>query len=124
MAGPLIVDSDGHVIEPASVWVDYLDPKFQSRAPKRVKDDEGRDVVMLDGKLLPAASQFSQKGKTQGNATGRAGGYDPHQRLKDLDEEEIDIAVLYPTTSLRIAGLTDFELATALRRAYNDWLAD
>jgi hypothetical protein len=33
-------------------------------------------------------------------------------------------AVLYPTTSLRIAGLTDAELATALCRAYNDWLAD
>jgi predicted TIM-barrel fold metal-dependent hydrolase len=124
MAGPLIVDSDGHVIEPASVWVDYLDPKYHSRAPKRVKDDQGRDVVMLDGKLLPAASQFSQKGKTQGAVTLRAGGYDPRERIKDLDAEEIDIAVLYPTTSLRIAGLTDPELAAALCGAYNDWLAD
>jgi hypothetical protein len=30
-----VVDSDGHILEPLTLWDDYIDPAFRNRAPKR-----------------------------------------------------------------------------------------
>src|SRR4029077_15908302 len=55
----------------------------------------------------------------------RAGGFDPHARIPDMDAEGIDAAFLYPTLGLFIACIEDDpELAAADCRAYNRWLAD
>ena len=48
----------------------------------------------------------------------------PLARVRDLDEEGIDIAVMFTTMGLRFAGVADPGLAGALCCAYNDWLAD
>ena len=125
-AKPFIVDGDGHVMEPDSMWPEYLESKYHSLAPKRVRDDEGRSVLMMEGRLLPQARPVtaSTEGAMGHGVVGRAGGYDPRARIADQDVEEIDVAVLYPTTGLRVPGVADPELAVALSRAYNDWLAD
>jgi predicted TIM-barrel fold metal-dependent hydrolase len=52
------------------------------------------------------------------------GGSDPRLRLKDLDTEGIDIAVLYPSIGLFLEAVEDATLAEACCRVYNDWLAD
>ncbi len=55
----------------------------------------------------------------------RPGGFDPYARLKDMDVEEIDVAVLYPTIYLWMELLTeDAQFNAALCRAYNNWLVD
>lgn len=122
---PLIVDADGHVIEPDDMWPQYLAGRWHAGAPKRVKDEYGVERVLLDGRLMPAASQANAQGGPDGALPSRRpGGHDPTARLRDLDEEGIDVSVLYPTGALRFAGLGNVALATALSRAYNDWLAD
>ena len=30
--GQLIIDADGHILEPASMWDDYLEEKYKPRA--------------------------------------------------------------------------------------------
>ena len=55
---------------------------------------------------------------------GRKGGFDPHERIKDLDLDGIDAAFLYPSIGLFSGSVTDPELAWAMCRAYNRWLAD
>ena len=54
----------------------------------------------------------------------RDGAVDPHARLADMDLEGIDVAVLYGVVSLGFYAIQDRELAVAVCRAYNDWLAD
>ncbi len=122
MGSPLTVDADGHVLEPESMWPQYLEKRYHSLAPMRVQDDEGRSVTMLEGQFTPVALQVPPEAARQQRYP--AGGFDPQARVKDLDEEGIDIAVLYPTTALRLPGVKDLGLAAALCRAYNDWLAD
>ncbi|MBI3325924.1 MAG: amidohydrolase [Nitrospinae bacterium] len=45
-------------------------------------------------------------------------------RLADLDQEGIDVQVLYPTTLLAIPFIRDKDYATALCRAYHNYVAD
>jgi predicted TIM-barrel fold metal-dependent hydrolase len=68
---------------------------------------------MRDGALAPAKY-----------VDGRKGGFDPHARIPDMDLDGIDAAFLYPTLGLFAGAVQDPELAGALWRAYNRWLAD
>jgi predicted TIM-barrel fold metal-dependent hydrolase len=60
--------------------------------------------------------------------------WDPASQLAAMDEEGVDLAVLFPSRGLFVLGLDSTEhvgpdglepgLATAIARAYNDWMAD
>ncbi|MFI5047152.1 MAG: amidohydrolase family protein, partial [Acidimicrobiia bacterium] len=52
----------------------------------------------------------------------RPGGYDPAARLVDMDDEGIDVAVLYPTSML--TWVEEADLFGAACRAYNNWMGD
>src|SRR5262249_46420590 len=53
------------------------------------------------------------------------GGYDPAARLRVMDSEGIDAALLYPTIGICWEGIvTDPKLATAYTRAYNRYIVD
>ena len=53
------------------------------------------------------------------------GAVDPHIRLQELDEEGIDVAILYPTIGIAWErDCEDPELSAAYCRAYNNWLLD
>ena len=34
-----VVDSDGHVLEPADTWLKYLDPQYRDRAIRIAQDE-------------------------------------------------------------------------------------
>ena len=55
-----------------------------------------------------------------------AGGYDPAERLEEMDEDLIDAAVFYPTPRLShiVIANQDPDLHLAMVQAYNDWLID
>jgi predicted TIM-barrel fold metal-dependent hydrolase len=56
---------------------------------------------------------------------GRPGMTDPVQRLKDMDTEGIDVAVLFGTQiALTVNGLMSGELSAALCHAVNEWLLE
>src|SRR6266851_3646658 len=50
--------------------------------------------------------------------------FDPQARLALMDEEGIDVAVLYPTLWLLYGDIHDPRVAAAACRAYDDWIAD
>lgn len=48
---------------------------------------------------------------------------DVPSRLKDMDQEGIDISVLFPTSGFGVTQLPEKDYAAAYCRAYNDWVA-
>lgn len=122
-----VIDADGHVQEAGIPWADLLEPPFRDRAPRSVQDNRGVTRLLIEGKLWP---------KPEGLGTGFqlpwyrrgpvvAGATDPHARLRDMDTEGLDVEVLFGTTVfLSLPFLEDRDLACALARVYNNWVAD
>ena len=125
MAEPTIVDADGHVVEPEAMWQQYIeDKRYHWGAPRAVVDREGRRRVFIEGQLCPPQEAPPKLAPAEQNLTSRAGGYDSRARIEDLDDEGIDLAVLFPSTAMRVIGVKDPGLANALCAAYNNWLFD
>src|SRR5689334_168398 len=130
-----VVDADGHILEPLDLWDDYIDPAFRERRPRFVIDDNGKERLSVEGKLLGnprGIGSLGSVGVRQGAvkldslkyAEGKKGGFDPHARIVDMDADGIDAAFLYPSLGLFAGAVEDPELAAAMCRAYNRWLAD
>lgn len=128
-----IIDADGHVLEPKHIWAEYIDPKYADRAPSFFLDENGHEQLRIGDREYRLAKGFSIAGSSQARTTGetassyeegRAGGFDPHARLSDMDIDEIDAAFLYPTLGLAFGAIEEPGLAAAICRAYNRWLAD
>src|SRR5436853_5676789 len=47
-----VIDSDGHILEPLTLWKDYLDPAYRDRAPKLVKDRDGKERLLVEEQIL------------------------------------------------------------------------
>ncbi len=137
----LSVDADGHVLEPRDTWLTYLEPAWRDRAIRIVVDERGDEVLLVDGRPLevmrnglaglgginldPAEALDRESGRLHYEDGCPPGGYDPAARLEVMDEEGIDIALLYPTIGICWEGqVTDPALATAYSRAYNRYIVD
>jgi uncharacterized protein len=130
-----VIDSDGHVVEPDTVWKDYSDPAYRDRLDRPGGGVQELGMVRAYPHALTPRLRSSEEdpswaadigGETWADDArtkmGRPGGYDPHARLIDMDADGIDIAVLYPTSML--TWVEDAELFGAACRAYNNWLRD
>jgi len=120
----LVVDADGHCDEPEDGLAKWLPREYAGRAPSRVTDAFGYTHLMVEGRL---ASKRRWGGGPNGTALyaesvikNRAGMRDPVQRLADMDEEGIDVAIIFGTAiALTVNGLADRELAAVLCHAVN-----
>jgi predicted TIM-barrel fold metal-dependent hydrolase len=131
-----VVDADGHVLEPLDLWDHYMEPRFRNRAPRLIKDTDGKERLVIEEQVLGSAQAGlggaggvgARQGVVAANTMeyreGRKGGFDPHARIPDMDADGIDAAFLYPTLGLFSGAIQDPELAAATCRAYNRWLAD
>ncbi len=135
----LVVDADGHVLEPADTWLTYIDPQYRDRAIKIAHDDHGYEVLLFDNKPLEILRGYlgvlggigmdkkplQSRGKRTYADGCPLGSYDPRARLQVMDQEGIDVALLYPTIGICWEGaVQDPKLALAYTRAYNRWLVD
>jgi len=132
------VDADGHILEPATLWEEYLEERYQDRALRIRTDDEGLEYLELDGRpsertvkgvlgLLGAMGELDAKRGPDRRYMDHIpyGGGDAAERLELLDKENLEQVVLYPTIGLLWeCELTDPELTVAYQRAYNRWIAD
>src|SRR5437879_13840134 len=47
-----VIDADGHILEPLDLWDRYIDPEFRERRPRFVIDENGKERLGVEGKLL------------------------------------------------------------------------
>src|SRR5260221_14567697 len=133
MAGDYdVVDSDAHVLEPGHLWSRYLESKHRCGAPAVITSTDGKEVFRVEeGYEVPvgtvtesAKASFGGVGMRDGNMPkgnsyfdGKAGGFDPHMRIPDMDHDGIDAAFLYPSLGLLVGAISNAELASASCRA-------
>ena len=136
-SGFKVFDSDMHILEPADLWQRYIDKKFRHLAPIGTTDHV-RDLRMVgpDGQAWgrpsdppagtspPPGHHFPRNQKLFRPHMER--GWTSQVQLEAMDEEGIDVAVLYPSRGLNVLSIPDMdsEFAAALARAYNNWLYD
>ena len=128
MAIELVVDADGHCAEPTDGLAKYLPSEYASRAPRSIRDNLGQPRLLLEGRVW---------GKSEGLGQSVSGPFAPHirhsrpgmsdplQRLPDMDEEGIDVAIVFGTpVALTANGLQDKGLAAAICHGVNQWLVE
>src|SRR5262249_7007588 len=110
--GLRIIDSDAHVIEPHSLWTDYLDPDLRDRAPRPVRLTFGFEFadfsVILPQQWSPDATPDEMQHMSDRIQATYAElfpaayeqGFSAGAQLVDMDREGIDRAFLYPSFGL------------------------
>jgi len=137
----LTIDADSHVLEPPDVWQRYVEPRWRERAVRVVRADDGRDVLLVDGKPARLTTSemlgdFGGMGRSlEDQATAALSGRyadnapaaatDPKARVAQLDREGVHATVLYPSLGLQwVAETADAAYVHANLCAYNRWLED
>ncbi|HEU4841101.1 MAG TPA: hypothetical protein VFT09_06640, partial [Ilumatobacteraceae bacterium] len=46
---PGAVDADGHILEPPTLWEDYIDPQFRDQALRFLIDENGLEELEIAG---------------------------------------------------------------------------
>lgn len=128
--GVRIVDADGHLLEPADVFEGRVDPRHLERAPRILRDERGRQGMSFlgmppftDGPFGPGDAVRPGGLRQPRHLSwdeGQPGGFDPHARIRDMDVEGIDAAILFPTLGLFLCLVPEAEAQVAIARCLND----
>jgi len=46
----VVVDGDGHVMEPEDLWLRYLEPQWRDRAIRIARDAQGIENLLINGR--------------------------------------------------------------------------
>ena len=63
-ANALLIDCDGHILEPPDLWERYLEPRLRDRALRIRVGDDGYEYLEIDGRRaqLPRPGQLGTLG--------------------------------------------------------------
>ena len=138
-----VFDSDSHVVETPALWEKYLDADFRAAGKLALWRHDGKTAsyLKINGEMfrdtmnpnLPRHAlwrpgmTWDSIGDLDASVSHpmTPGASDPHERLKDMDAMGVDQTLLYPTWFAEGFPLVkDPDVAYALARAYNAWIAD
>ncbi|NEO55081.1 MAG: amidohydrolase [Okeania sp. SIO3B5] len=121
LKGYSIIDADSHVIEPPSMWAEYLDPEFKQFAPSAEMKIKGEKIA---DKISEQLQEIGNKQMMEAHPNAYFHGYHSESHIQEMLLMGIDLAFLYPTHGLLLWGINTMEpeVAGAFTRAYNTWL--
>jgi len=131
------IDSDGHILEHPTAMPEYAPARYRDRIWHIEADESGEEWLVYNGRRTPANGMSAAgvagasdeerarafRGEMRYTET-RPAAWNAKARLVDMDQDHIDMAVLYPTMLLGLQSETDVDFAEAQARAYNDWCSD
>ena len=133
------IDADGHVLEPAWLWEEYLERASPARDPHPHRRGRAR---VPRARRAPVRAHAQRRARPDGRdgrprrrgpgpsaatwTTSRTAPATRSERVELLDREHLEKAVLYPDDrpALGVRGRRIPELTLAYQRAYNRWIAD
>jgi len=143
-----VIDVDGHIFESQEMFQrlldDYLAPMYRGALAEMIsgstdsetgkvntpdlwrRKSSSKDVVR-DKALGGVPPGIDKRERGEGRKTGTRAAIDvldPSLRVLDLDEEGIDVTVIFPSVMIGFSALDDLNLESALYRAYNDFMAE
>jgi predicted TIM-barrel fold metal-dependent hydrolase len=131
-----VIDSDGHLHEPFDLFDRHMEKEFYSMRPRIVDlRDEQRDTGrwLVEGRLVPrlpftrgvGGGGFRYQTPRHAQMKAKDNSLDDiNGRLEDLDQMQIDFQIVYPTALVWAFDLENIELAAAVCRAYNNYVAE
>jgi len=116
-----VLDSDIHIIEPPDLWERYIDAPFRHQAPRGFADWVLDLRIEIDGKLMRPTS-ITQRMPAAGPPNATVSGFapsrarlEPEAQLDAMDQEGIDVGVVYPTRGLFAQGSTGWSRSSRPR---------
>jgi predicted TIM-barrel fold metal-dependent hydrolase len=140
--GYRIFDSDMHVFEPHDLYLKYMNPRWGERIPRgapRTRHGQIKFTFADSKPVRPSGTQAlaatSPKKNGEESSPGEAAvaaryakpfarSYDAVSQLAAMEEEGLDVAVLFRTFPLHCDDSLEAEYANDLCRAWNNWMAD
>jgi predicted TIM-barrel fold metal-dependent hydrolase len=147
------ISADSHVNEHPDAWA-RVQREYGERAPHIVKDPPGMGkglYIITDG-MRPMRSAFFALGhvvtKPEGHGNidvmkdhedfkrrveefnetytyeGFPGGWNPEDRLKDMDKDGVEAELLFPSPTRFNYTQTDAKFQRSIFRSYNEWLLE
>jgi uncharacterized protein len=126
-----LISADSHINEPGDLWTSRVPAKYRDRVPRVERFEQG-DAWVIEGMPGPMPIGLNacagQDPRLRQNWVRfdeiRSGGWDPAERVKEIEIAGVDAEVLYPTPRLAqtIYANTDADLHLTMVEAYNDWL--
>jgi predicted TIM-barrel fold metal-dependent hydrolase len=132
--GLLVIDADAHKLENPLIFLDYLEPEYRDRVGLVVDSLGDQRAKIVD--YNPATGQNDLVHlfpKPDGLGKGVFRGLHPEtsigatfnrRRIEQMDQEGIDVHVIYGTLNLIFPSILDKDFAVALCRACNTYMAD
>ena len=101
-----MIDADGHIVEPRVLWEEYVEPEFRDRVIQIRPDREGREIFYVNGEarnplggsivmsVIPGGFLDLERARNATYDDVLPGSYDPEERIRVMDVEGIELAVL------------------------------
>ena len=137
MTETMLLDADSHVSEPLNLWQERLPAKYRDITPRMMTEYEGKPGawwhieqdrpphnVILGFGANKSVEELQALLKSFSYAGAHRGGWDPAQRVKDMDQDGVAGDVLYTTLGFRMFWIKHAGFQRACFRVYNDWLAE
>jgi len=132
--GLLVIDADAHKMENPLLLRDYVEPEYRDRVGLIVDHLGDQRAKIMDFNPATGNNDLVQMfPKPHGLGRGVFRGLHPETtmgamfnrvRIEHMDQEGIDVHILYGTLNLIFSSLMDKDLAVALCRAYNTYAAE
>lgn len=137
-----IIDADTHVYEPAELLEKNLDPEYRNRI-EELRSQVVAITPAIKGKVYYCLGRKSfwrplgvataaERGATpqimvpafKGRTPTEDTNADAHERIKDMDYEGVDTAVMFPTGIASMCAMSDVGWELAMYRAYHRYIND
>ena len=133
--GQRVISADSHTMEPADLWTSRVDRDLRDIAPRVLKNEDRPGYSFHAPGMKPSTvsgawgagksgEELKKHLETAGYESARPSGWDPAERIKDMEIDGVEAEVLYGTLGMRLFPMRDGRLQHAFFQAYNDWLAE